>query len=140
MTRRRVHNREKTIIKGDIETLSTVGPWLVCGSVNETDEFAQRYGNRITVLDAETLEQQWTTVFGNNTFPKDVCGIDETLYVGFGNFLAAFDRVDGTLRYRAPVAVSYPRPYEGDLIADVDLNSAASLPRRWSTTGVLGPT
>jgi hypothetical protein len=112
--------RAKTTIKGAIRMLSRVGPWLVCGSVNETDEFAQRYGNRITVLDAETLEQQWTTVFGNNSFPEAVCGIDGTLYVGFNNFLAAFDGADGTLRYRAPVTISYPRPYKGDLIADAD--------------------
>lgn len=130
-------------IDGDIDRATVVGSYLVCGSVESGDNYTERYGLRITVLDAETLEQRWTTAFGGNSYPGEVCLIDDTLHVGFTNFLAGFTMSTGTLEYRSSLGVAYPRAYQGDLITDADSQlqriDPSTMTAKWKTgSSVLG--
>lgn len=110
----------QTQIEGYIEGLTAIGNLLVCSTVEESSAYEERYANRIIAVDRTSLEQQWTNAVGNDAFPSSVTRLDDTLHVGFSNFLVGFAVSDGTIQYRAPLTTGYPVAYQGDLIADVN--------------------
>ncbi|QLH81368.1 PQQ-binding-like beta-propeller repeat protein [Halosimplex pelagicum] len=128
--------RTQAQLTGDIELITEVGDALVCGTVESSDDDG-RSVNRISLLETADLSQRWTNTVRNKAFPGETAQIDETLHIGFENFLVGFDMADGTIQYRSPLNVGYPTAYEGDLIADADRKlrriNLQTLGYEWST-------
>ncbi|WP_336331166.1 outer membrane protein assembly factor BamB family protein [Haloarcula sp. CGMCC 1.2071] len=110
----------RTEIQGNISRLTTVGDLLVCSTVEESTEYEERYANHIIVLDRIGLNEKWTNTVGNSAFSSGLSRLNDTLHIGFENFLVGFAVTDGTIQYRAPLNVGYPVGYQGDLVADVE--------------------
>lgn len=129
--------RAEAQLTGDIELITAVGDALVCGTVTEPSDDDEQSVNRIALLETADLSQRWTNTVKNRAFPEETAQVDETLHIGFENFLVGFDMADGTIQYRAPLNVGYPTAYEGDLIADADRKlrriNPQTLDYEWST-------
>ena len=134
--------RERDITGRRPDWAQTFGNAVVSGLMVSPDNQDQNVGH-IRVRELDTLDERWTSESKTRGSVNRAITIDETLYISFDNFLEARSIADGTRRYRAPLSISVPVGYEGDLIASIDgslrrMNSS-NLEYKWSLgTEVLG--